>query len=183
MEGRHEHCFICRKLQPHKFVYYKDYAELEGMLLLVTRGVLLLGMLLSSQAFYNCMKWWTSQYAHLPNMQCYPSGMWLCWVPQQSALESFTAADVQLWLPGTCGVLYAAEHFQSQHHPCPHPACLERKFVVFPEEAELKRHFAAEHGADMNMSRAQRRQVRPAARRLLIGCDPVLGSVGLAAEP
>eukprot|EP00878_Enallax_costatus_P026351 GHUV01028280.1.p1 GENE.GHUV01028280.1~~GHUV01028280.1.p1 ORF type:complete len:820 (+),score=339.54 GHUV01028280.1:679-3138(+) len=29
MEGQHEHCFICRKQHPNKFVYYKDYAELE----------------------------------------------------------------------------------------------------------------------------------------------------------
>eukprot|EP00879_Flechtneria_rotunda_P019552 GHRR01020539.1.p1 GENE.GHRR01020539.1~~GHRR01020539.1.p1 ORF type:complete len:855 (+),score=361.96 GHRR01020539.1:259-2823(+) len=79
MEGQHEHCFICRRLHSNKFVYFKDYAELE-------------------------------------------------------------------------------EHFQHQHHPCPHPACLERKFVVFADENELKRHFAAEHGNDLNMSRAQRRQ-------------------------
>lgn len=30
MEGRHENCFICRRRDPNKFVYYKDYAELEG---------------------------------------------------------------------------------------------------------------------------------------------------------
>jgi hypothetical protein len=30
--------------------------------------------------------------------------------------------------------------------------------VVFPHEADLKRHFATEHADDMNMSRAQRRQ-------------------------
>lgn len=52
-----------------------------------------------------------------------------------------------------------AGHFQSDHHPCPHPSCLERKFVVFAEEQDLKRHFATEHGSEMNMSRAQRRQV------------------------
>ncbi|KAF6252767.1 hypothetical protein COO60DRAFT_1274132 [Scenedesmus sp. NREL 46B-D3] len=80
MEGRHEHCFICRRRDPNKFVYYKDYAELE-------------------------------------------------------------------------------EHFTAQHHPCPHPACLERKFVVFQEEPELKRHFATEHGGEMNLSRAQRRNL------------------------
>uniref|UniRef100_A0A383VLU4 RING-type E3 ubiquitin transferase n=1 Tax=Tetradesmus obliquus TaxID=3088 RepID=A0A383VLU4_TETOB len=80
MEGRHENCFICRRRDPNKFVYYKDYAELE-------------------------------------------------------------------------------EHFTGNHHPCPHPACLERKFVVFAEEAELKRHFATEHGGEMNLSRAQRRNL------------------------
>jgi hypothetical protein len=31
--------------------------------------------------------------------------------------------------------------------------------VVFPEEAELKRHFATEHGGEMNLSRAQRRNL------------------------
>lgn len=52
-----------------------------------------------------------------------------------------------------------AGHFQSAHHPCPHPSCLERKFVVFAEEQDLRRHFATEHGNEANMSRAQRRQV------------------------
>lgn len=56
-----------------------------------------------------------------------------------------------------------AGHFQSDHHPCPHPSCLERKFVVFAEEQDLKRHFAIEHGNETNMTRAQRRQVRAAA--------------------
>ncbi len=51
-----------------------------------------------------------------------------------------------------------AEHFRDDHHMCPHPACLEKKFVVFAPEAELKRHIATEHGDEMNMSRAQRRQ-------------------------
>jgi hypothetical protein len=31
--------------------------------------------------------------------------------------------------------------------------------VVFTEEAELKRHFATEHGGEMNLSRAQRRNL------------------------
>jgi hypothetical protein len=79
MERGHEHCFLCRRNNPNKYVYFRDYAELDG-------------------------------------------------------------------------------HFQSEHHPCPHPACLERRFVVFPGEAELKRHFAAEHGEEMRMSRAQRRE-------------------------
>jgi hypothetical protein len=57
-----------------------------------------------------------------------------------------------------------AGHFQADHHPCPHPACLERKFVVFAEEQDLRRHFATEHGSEMNMSRAQRRQVSSPSR-------------------
>ncbi|KIZ00810.1 LIM domain and RING finger protein, partial [Monoraphidium neglectum] len=79
MERSHEHCFICRRAHPGKYVYFRDYAELDA-------------------------------------------------------------------------------HFLSDHHPCPHPACIERRFVVFQGEAELKRHFAAEHGEEMRMSRAQRRE-------------------------
>ncbi len=30
MESAHEQCFICRRVQPDKYVYYRDYAELEG---------------------------------------------------------------------------------------------------------------------------------------------------------
>jgi hypothetical protein len=79
MERDHEHCFLCRRANPNKYVYFKDYAELDA-------------------------------------------------------------------------------HFMKDHHPCPHPACIERRFVVFPQEAELKRHFATEHGEEMRMSRAQRRE-------------------------
>jgi hypothetical protein len=32
----------------------------------------------------------------------------------------------------------APDHFTKAHHPCPHPACLEKKFVVFEQEFELK---------------------------------------------
>jgi hypothetical protein len=30
MESAHEQCFLCRRHQPEKYVYYRDYAELEG---------------------------------------------------------------------------------------------------------------------------------------------------------
>ncbi|KAG2439352.1 hypothetical protein HXX76_004711 [Chlamydomonas incerta] len=50
------------------------------------------------------------------------------------------------------------DHFTKAHHPCPHPNCLERKFVVFDTDYELKAHFAAEHGDEVKMSGAQRRQ-------------------------
>jgi hypothetical protein len=49
-------------------------------------------------------------------------------------------------------------HFRTAHHPCPHPSCLEKKFVVFSSEAELKRHAAQEHGGELGMSRAARRE-------------------------
>ncbi|GFR43781.1 hypothetical protein Agub_g4897 [Astrephomene gubernaculifera] len=50
------------------------------------------------------------------------------------------------------------DHFTKDHFPCPHPECLERKFVVFSTDYELKAHFAAEHGDQLKMSAAQRRQ-------------------------
>ena len=30
MQTEHEHCFLCRRARPEKYVYYRDYAELEG---------------------------------------------------------------------------------------------------------------------------------------------------------
>uniref|UniRef100_A0A7S3QSY8 RanBP2-type domain-containing protein n=1 Tax=Dunaliella tertiolecta TaxID=3047 RepID=A0A7S3QSY8_DUNTE len=50
------------------------------------------------------------------------------------------------------------DHFRQDHFICPHPACLEARFVVFPTEHEMKRHFANEHGDELKMSRAQRRE-------------------------
>ena len=35
-----------------------------------------------------------------------------------------------------------ADHFQHEHYLCPHPACLEKKFIVFSSEQELKTHTA-----------------------------------------
>ncbi|KAK9858006.1 hypothetical protein WJX84_008852, partial [Apatococcus fuscideae] len=48
------------------------------------------------------------------------------------------------------------EHFRHEHYMCEHPVCMERKFVVFLTEAEMKQHAAREHGG--NMSRQERRQ-------------------------
>ncbi|KAL2624113.1 hypothetical protein R1flu_008358 [Riccia fluitans] len=45
-------------------------------------------------------------------------------------------------------------HFRQEHVLCEHPDCLAKKFVVFPSEAELKRHNATAHGG--HMSRSQR---------------------------
>lgn len=52
------------------------------------------------------------------------------------------------------------EHFRMDHHPCPHPDCLERRFIVFGSDAELKQHFASEHKEDYSKgkSRAQLRE-------------------------
>lgn len=31
MSERHESCFLCQRAKPNKHVYYRDYAELEGV--------------------------------------------------------------------------------------------------------------------------------------------------------
>lgn len=49
-----------------------------------------------------------------------------------------------------------AKHFNEKHYPCQHPDCLEKKFVVFQSETELKRHVAKEHSG--NVSRSQLRE-------------------------
>ncbi|CAL8461904.1 g1435 [Coccomyxa elongata] len=77
MQSAHEQCFLCRRARPDRYVYYKDYNELE-------------------------------------------------------------------------------EHFRHVHHLCEDQTCLEKKFIVFPSEQELKQHVAREHGG--NMSRAEKRQ-------------------------
>lgn len=32
MESQHEHCFMCRREHPDKYVYYRHYQELQGEL-------------------------------------------------------------------------------------------------------------------------------------------------------
>lgn len=46
------------------------------------------------------------------------------------------------------------DHFRRDHVLCEDDSCLAKKFIVFPSEAELKRHNALEHGG--RMSRSQR---------------------------
>ncbi|KAJ7154119.1 hypothetical protein C8R46DRAFT_445387 [Mycena filopes] len=41
-------------------------------------------------------------------------------------------------------------HFTHAHHPCPYPACLARKFVVFPSVLDLQAHAVEEHAAEMD---------------------------------
>ena len=55
------------------------------------------------------------------------------------------------------------DHFRVDHFMCPHPRCLDKKFVVFETEQEMKRHFATEHGDELKMSRAQRREASSVA--------------------
>ncbi|KDD76156.1 hypothetical protein H632_c334p0, partial [Helicosporidium sp. ATCC 50920] len=79
MTQQHESCFLCRRVDPHRHVYYADYPELE-------------------------------------------------------------------------------RHFFEDHHACTHPACLERKFVVFPTAQDLRLHFAKEHPD--GLSKGERRAAR-----------------------
>ena len=51
---------------------------------------------------------------------------------------------------------FAADHFRHEHYLCNHQTCLDRKFIVFMTEQELKQHAAREHGGDL--SKAERRQ-------------------------
>lgn len=30
MHSAHEQCFLCRRANPNKYVYYRDYADLES---------------------------------------------------------------------------------------------------------------------------------------------------------
>ncbi|KAJ2455043.1 hypothetical protein EV183_001147 [Coemansia sp. RSA 2336] len=48
------------------------------------------------------------------------------------------------------------EHFNSDHIPCRHPLCLEKKFVVFENEIDLQSHELAEHKQSLVGQRARR---------------------------
>lgn len=165
MEGRHEHCFICRKRDPQKFIYYKDYSELEGerhSSRHSSTGPAWSSSTGSSRGQHRLRHIGgieISMEGHGRSISCTTAAVCL----DTRSLPVGVHANVSSSLPIQRALLLllacTAEHFQSQHHPCPHPACLERKFVVFAEEPELKRHFATEHGSEMNMSRAQRRNL------------------------
>lgn len=44
-------------------------------------------------------------------------------------------------------------HFREAHFLCEDDTCLEKKFVVFPTEADMKRHSALEHSGKMSRSK------------------------------
>lgn len=48
------------------------------------------------------------------------------------------------------------EHFRKDHYLCPDRECLEKKFVVFESEMDLKAHQLTEHGASMAKGRDAR---------------------------
>jgi len=47
-------------------------------------------------------------------------------------------------------------HYNTGHHPCLHPECLAKKFVVFQSPQELKNHEGLEHGRAM--TKAERKE-------------------------
>jgi hypothetical protein len=47
-------------------------------------------------------------------------------------------------------------HYNAGHHPCLHPECLAKKFVVFQSPQELKNHEGLEHGRAM--TKAERKE-------------------------
>ena len=47
-------------------------------------------------------------------------------------------------------------HYTTAHHPCLHPECLAKKFVVFQSPQELKNHEGLEHGRAM--TKAERKE-------------------------
>ncbi|KAK1927275.1 putative cytoplasm protein [Papiliotrema laurentii] len=51
-------------------------------------------------------------------------------------------------------------HFHADHYPCMQQSCLEQKFVVFPNEMDLRAHLVSAHGENMSArDRAQARQL------------------------
>ncbi|OZJ05237.1 hypothetical protein BZG36_02291 [Bifiguratus adelaidae] len=54
-----------------------------------------------------------------------------------------------------------AKHFRKDHYMCQYPECLEKKFVVFPSDIDLKAHEVEVHGASMTgLQRARRNEAR-----------------------
>ena len=63
------------------------------------------------------------------------------------------------------------DHFRSEHFLCPHPRCLEQKFVVFGDQLELNAHNLEVHGEELGRGDRRRMKqvetnftVRPASR-------------------
>ncbi|CAI5981838.1 unnamed protein product [Closterium sp. NIES-64] len=73
-------------------------------------------------------------------------------------------------------------HFRQEHHLCEDRECLEKKFVVFSSDLELKRHIAQMHAG--NMKRAERNRVlQIPASQLFNFHTPRTNSEGPGSEP
>ncbi|SCV67234.1 BQ2448_5880 [Microbotryum intermedium] len=51
-------------------------------------------------------------------------------------------------------------HYKAAHFLCPHPTCLEKKFIVFETELDLQAHAVQEHGAALAGDQRSRRDAR-----------------------
>lgn len=170
MQQAHEQCHLCKKAHPDRFVYYKDYNELEGEKCSSSRQAelfpdsnsgLVVFMLLSIKASQGpnslCTTWATSealQYCLEVKVKCCYSG-----VKTEDSISAKESSSDTIHNYDTLRAVYmacCAEHFRHEHYLCGHDSCLEKNFVVFQSEQELKQHTAREHAG--GMSRAERRQ-------------------------
>ena len=135
MQTGHEQCFLCRRARPDKYVYYRDYAELEGARSADPTLTLVLAL---------------QQPEASPHVRALPGVSWHLVTCVHGAVSS-TEGAVPPVHPGWA--VPRADHYRHEHWMCGAPDC---KGVVFAAEHELRTHAAREHGDAM--SRAERRQ-------------------------
>ena len=120
------HLFNLIQLEVEKYVCCRDYADLESE---------------SSARLCNPLLF--------ASMSSIPMGWgfwWICKGPTctepVNCTPTCTAPVAATHLHCACHCTPPADHFQHEHYLCPHPACLEKKFIVFSSEQELKTHTA-----------------------------------------
>lgn len=80
--------------------------------------------------------------------------------PSSFILSNFTYSS-SLYLSSRISYVCLKQeaHYKAVHYLCPHPTCLEEKFVVFQSEIDLQAHAVSKHGASAG-SQTQRRDAR-----------------------
>ncbi len=73
MQQSHEQCFLCRRARPDKYVYYRDYAELEGHFPVCFRQE---NYYLFSYIFPICSKFWVSGLCRAACLPCHWAVRW-----------------------------------------------------------------------------------------------------------
>jgi E3 ubiquitin-protein ligase ZNF598 len=121
MQQTHEQCFLCRRARPDKYVYYRDYAELEGEQKRSSHPHPDVILVLS----VDVMQPSETGVQEVSNRPC-----------------SSSRIDIQRF--------HCAGHFRNEHFACDHPHCLEARFVVFANEQELKQHRLREHNEQLS---------------------------------
>ena len=130
MHAAHEQCFLCKRANPNRFVYFRDYPDLESEYT---------GKVISA----------TELGGYYVDFS-FP-------LPEWSLLHTTSGSGHMRGCPPRPLCCFPdADHFRQEHHLCPHPNCLENKFVVFVSESELRQHTAREHGD--TLSKAEKRQ-------------------------